>query len=116
MAMNRFLAASPFLVASILCAYLMDIVSLIRDFPPPGEKGIISWEGGSLPILSKFHYLRFLDVVFRDITVGFAPSTLGYDNQSRWQMMSFITDCGPLFLVMMLEFSRGTTRHGWLAV
>ncbi|KAF2730284.1 hypothetical protein EJ04DRAFT_445388 [Polyplosphaeria fusca] len=95
MAVPRFLLAAPFLALSILAFILMDIPSLIRDFPPPGESGVINWPGGSLPILQKFHYAKFLDVVMRDITVGFAPSTLGYDDQSRWQMIGFLNDCGP---------------------
>ncbi|KAF2265030.1 hypothetical protein CC78DRAFT_579711 [Lojkania enalia] len=102
----RICLASPFLFLSVACFYLMNIISLIQDFPSPSATGRIEWSSGSLPILQKFHLIPFLDEVFRDITVGFAPSTLGYDDVSRWSMTGFITDCGILYMVWLLESSR----------
>ncbi|KAJ4352225.1 uncharacterized protein N0V89_007572 [Didymosphaeria variabile] len=72
--------ASIFLILSLACFYLMDIVSLIIKFPSPTASGFFEWDNGTLPILDNFHWLRPLDPVIREITPGFAPSSFGYDD------------------------------------
>jgi hypothetical protein len=85
----------------------MDIISLMRLHPSPSSTGKIEWEGGSVPILRRFHFLPFLDEVIRDVTVGFAPSTFtGYDDVSWWQMIGFLNDAGLMHFIWLLESSR----------
>src|SRR5436305_10809776 len=97
--LQRAVPASVFVVLAALCFYLMDIPSLIKDFPPPSASGYITWHNGKVKILEKFHQISFLDEVFRDVTVGFAPSSFGYDDVSRWQMMNFMMDIGVQYTI-----------------
>ncbi|KAF1971785.1 hypothetical protein BU23DRAFT_590410 [Bimuria novae-zelandiae CBS 107.79] len=59
---------------------------------------------GSIPILPRFHHVEFLDDVWRGTTASFAPSLLGYDAVSSWQMFSFLNDMGPVGNVWRLAF------------
>lgn len=92
----------------------MDIISLIRDFPPPAATGYFEWSGGKVAILESFHWglFRPLDVVFRDVTVGFAPSSYGTDDVSRWQMLNFLTDPGVFYAIWGFESLRGGLQGG----
>ncbi|KAJ4299837.1 hypothetical protein N0V90_005083 [Kalmusia sp. IMI 367209] len=108
--LSRALPASIFIVLSLVCFYLMGIISLIIDFPSPTATGFIEWPNGKIPILEKFHWLSFLDVVIRDVTVGFAPSSFGYDDVSRWQMMNFLMDPRVFYVIWGFEsLRRGVT-------
>lgn len=113
--LRRAILAYPFLILSVSSIFLMDIISMIRDFDPPSATGRIAWDGGSIPILQKFHMIPFLDEVFRDVTVGFGPSTLEYDAPTWWQMFNFLNDFGVLYMICLLEATRpankGTTVY-----
>ncbi|KAF2107734.1 hypothetical protein BDV96DRAFT_588660 [Lophiotrema nucula] len=108
MAVNiqRTLLALPFVALSVVCFFLMDILALIRDFPPPSATMRITWDTGAIPILQRFHWIPLLDEIYRDVTVGFAPSTLGYDDVSRWHMYNFMSDIGVMYMIWLLESSR----------
>lgn len=109
----RILPASIFIFISLSCFYLMDMITLITKFPSPTASGHIEWQNGTLPILDKFHWLRPLDHVIREITPGFAPSSFGYDNVSRWQMMNFIiSDPGVFYFIWGCESLRRGVRGG----
>ncbi|KAF2801072.1 hypothetical protein K505DRAFT_227365 [Melanomma pulvis-pyrius CBS 109.77] len=83
---------------------------MILDFDPPSATGRIAWDGGSIPILQKFHMIPFLDEVFRDVTIGFGPSTLEYDAPTWWQMFSFLNDFGVLYMICLLEATRPANK------
>ncbi|KAK7180504.1 hypothetical protein DPSP01_006116 [Paraphaeosphaeria sporulosa] len=110
---SRVLPASIFIILSVLCFFLMDMISLIVKFPSPTASGFIKWGNGTLPILDKFHWLRPLDPIIREITPGFAPSSFGYDDVSRWQMMNFIiSDPGMFYAIWGFESLRKGVRDG----
>lgn len=90
----------------------MDIITLIKKYPQPAPSGSIEWASGKVPILDKFHLLSFLDVPIRDVTVGFAPSSFGYDSVSRWQMMNFLMDVGVFYMVWGFESLRYGVKSG----
>jgi hypothetical protein len=100
------LIASPFVGLSILCLIAIDTPKMMRHQQPYLESRKIEWSGGSIPINPRFHYVGFLDEMWRGTTVTFSPSTLGYDRISSWQMFSFLNDLGPLYATWFLESSR----------
>ena len=109
----RALYVLVFLTLSVACFVLMGTVSLIRDFPSPTATGFIEWSDGKLPILENFHWFRPLDPIIREITVGLAPSSFGYDDVGRWQAMNFIiSDPGIFYLILGCESLRGAIRGG----
>ncbi|KAF1966746.1 hypothetical protein BU23DRAFT_661751 [Bimuria novae-zelandiae CBS 107.79] len=112
--LSRALPASIFIFISLLCLFLMDILSMIREFPSPTATGFYEWPGGKVAILERFHSALFrpLDVVFRDVTVGFAPSSYGADDVSRWQMMNFLLDPGVFYAIWGFESLRGSVNGG----
>lgn len=109
---NRALPASIFLLIGAACFYSMDILTLALNYPSPSATGFIEWPGGKVPILQKFHLLPILDEVFRDVTIGFAPSTLGWDPVARWQMGTFLQDCGVMYFIWGMESMRRGVKEG----
>ncbi|KAF2713384.1 hypothetical protein K504DRAFT_530375 [Pleomassaria siparia CBS 279.74] len=107
----RALLALPFLALAITSVFCMDVISLIKDFDPPSITGNIEWDDGSFPILKRFHMIPFLDEVFRDVTVGFAPSTFEYDPPTWWQVFSFLNDAGVMYMIMLLESMRPANKR-----
>lgn len=86
---------------------------MIVNYPSPTATGIIEWSEGKFPILEKFHWLPQLDPIIREITPGFAPSSFGYDDVSRWQMFNFIiSDVGVFYLIWGCESLRGAVDGG----
>lgn len=54
-----------------------------------------------------------MDPVIREITPGFAPSSIGYDDVSRWQMINFlIADPGMFYAIWGFESLRKGVRGG----
>lgn len=102
----RALLGLPFLGLGFFCFRLFDNTKTLEYLSPVLDSGNIEWDGGSIRILERFHYLKFWDEVFRGPTVVFAPSTLGYDDVARWHMISFLTDLGPIYAVLLLESCR----------
>jgi hypothetical protein len=83
---------------------------MIAHQQPFLESGKIDWSGGSIPILTRFHYVEFLDGIWRGTTASFSPSTLGCDVASSCQVFSFLNELGPLLAVWTLESSRVGNR------
>ncbi|KAF2635231.1 hypothetical protein P280DRAFT_484804 [Massarina eburnea CBS 473.64] len=110
--LQRALPASVFLILAGICFYLMDILSFVTKFEPPGKSGVISHANGETPILQEFHWIGFLDEVFKDVTVGFAPSSFGYNDVSRWQMSNFMSDVGVAYVIFGLESLRMGIKGG----
>ncbi|KAF2437549.1 hypothetical protein P171DRAFT_477915 [Karstenula rhodostoma CBS 690.94] len=110
---SRIFPASVFIVLSLSCFFFMDMISLIINFPSPTASGRIEWDNGTFPILDNFHWLRPLDPIIREITPGFAPSSFGYDDVSRWQMMNFIiSEPGVFYAIWGFESLRRGVRGG----
>ncbi|CAI6302388.1 unnamed protein product [Periconia digitata] len=102
--LRRALPASIFLALGATAAYLMDMTTFVFKYEQPSASGFISHgNGDKTAILRSFHWISPLDEVFRDVTVGFAPTTLGYDLISRWQMFSFMVDIGIMYQIHAFE-------------
>ncbi|KAI3392214.1 hypothetical protein diail_6075 [Diaporthe ilicicola] len=106
----RALLGLPLLGLAVLCFRAMDPEKLVAHQQPFLKSGLIEYDGHSLPILKRFHYVEFLDEVWRGTTATFSPSTLGYDGISSWQMFSFLNDLGPVYAVWFLESCRVGNR------
>jgi hypothetical protein len=104
--------ASIFLVIAITCGYFMDVPTFVTKFPSPSSTGFISHPGGKVKILENFHWIRFLDPIFRDVTPGFAPSTFGYDDVSRWQVFNFFNEIGVWYMIWGMESLRVGVKSG----
>lgn len=107
---TRVVLGLPFLGLAVLCFWTMDVEKLLAHQQPFLDSGKIEFNGGSIPILSRFYYFEFLDELWRRATVTFSPSTLGYDSISSWQMFSFLHDLGPVYAVWYLESYRTGNR------
>lgn len=106
---QRFIASLPFIGLTLFCLHHMDIVKMDNLIQPFLASGKIEWSndgGGSIPVLSRFHYLEFLDDVWRGPAINFAPSAVGFDAVSSWQMFAFLNDVGPVYAVLILESTR----------
>ena len=53
-----------------------------------------------------FGGVSWLESRFRPLIVVFAPSMLNFDQHHRLQMISFLTDLAPVFLIWLLESHR----------
>lgn len=84
----------------------MDIDLLAANNQPFIETRLLTWPGGSVPMLWDVFHIDFLDQICRGITPTFAPSTFGYDTIAWWQMFSFLMDLGLVYAVWMLESCR----------
>jgi hypothetical protein len=102
---SRFLPASAFLVLGFTALYFMDVIGLASSSSPV-QNSQLSSKGQTIFLRRDFHFLSFLDPLFREVTVGFLPAIFDLDSVSHWQMLSFMTDVGPLYMVWLLESSR----------
>jgi hypothetical protein len=101
----RFLPASVFLVLGFTALYFMDVIGLASSSSPV-QNSQLNPNGKTIFLRRDFHLLSFLDPLFREVTVGFLPAIFDLDSVSHWQMLSFMTDVGPLYMVWLLESSR----------
>lgn len=106
-----------FLGLAALCFRAMDPDKLIAHQQTFLKSGLIEFDGGSIPILERFHYAEFLDGVWRGATVTLSPSALGYDSVSSWRTFSFLL---PIILALHTSEVFGAycsstpeTRHHW---
>lgn len=98
-----------FLAIAIVCAYYMNLPGMLA-VSNTSEEGYFHWGNVKEPVLEKFHMLRFLDIIVRDVTVGFAPSTYQVDTISWWQVMVFLSDYGVIYMALLMESSRSLSR------
>ncbi|KAI1211969.1 uncharacterized protein F4807DRAFT_383483 [Annulohypoxylon truncatum] len=103
---RRAAASIPFLLISVWCFRMMDIEKLVENQQPFVDSGVIEWEGGKVLILDHFHNIGILDQIWRGSMGTFSPSTFGYDPVAWWQMLSFLTDLGPVYALWILESCR----------
>lgn len=103
---KRALVGLPFMGIAMVCMRGMDIAKLVEHQEPFLESGKIAWEDGEIQILTDFHWVTFLDDVWRGTTATFSPSTLGYDSIGRLQMFSFLVDVGTMYAVWLIESCR----------
>ncbi|RDW72366.1 FAD-dependent oxidoreductase [Aspergillus mulundensis] len=71
------------------------------------EKG--TWgaaNGEVLDLTRPFYHIGFLDKLMRPLVTCFLPSVTGSDPQSHLQMLSFMTDLGPIYGIWLLESYR----------
>lgn len=108
---KRALVGLPFLGIAIICMRGMDIAKLVEHQEPFLESGKIIWEDGEIQIRPRFHWVTFLDDVWRGTTATFSPSTLGYDSIGRLQMFSFLVDVGTMYAVWLIESCRVRNTH-----
>lgn len=100
----------PFLALAIICISTLDPEATAAHKQQVIDAGEIEWDGGSVQILPRFYPLELLDDTWRGAAVLFAPSALGLDSVSAWQMSSFLFDMGPMYAVWFLESCRAGNR------
>lgn len=67
--------------------------------------------GETLSLTRPIYHVPFLDNLCRPLILCFLPSISGSDPQSRIQMLSFMTDIGPIYGIWLLESYR--KAHSW---
>ncbi|KAK4197572.1 hypothetical protein QBC40DRAFT_231776 [Triangularia verruculosa] len=111
--LGRGVLALPLLYLSYFCNSKFDRGTLITLIPPILEKGVIPHPTHPVPILDSVFGWKPLDDIFRPISVMFAPSTMAIDPLAWWQMLFFLTDLGPVYVVWLLESMRN--GNAWTA-
>lgn len=104
---RRAIVSFPFLAMSVWG------FRMIRDLIPweSGgailKSGEIVWgESSAIAILEKFYHVKTLDDLCRGASLLMAPSTLGYDPVSSFQMFTFLADLGLLYSIVLIESAR----------
>ena len=106
----RALLALPFLG---LVALAVNCMVADGAFPAVGKiikEGSITWDGGSVPVLSTFYHIKWLDDLWRPVTIIFAPWNFAIDPVAWWQMVTFITDFGVLYSILLIESARRANK------
>jgi hypothetical protein len=102
----RILLTLPFFGLSALALHFMSPDGLMDDFGRMLTDGQITWDGHSFTLPEKFYHFKWLDSTFKPMTILFASSSFGIDPVAWWQMLSFITDLGVLFSILLIESTR----------
>ncbi|KAL3450066.1 hypothetical protein BJX65DRAFT_305528 [Aspergillus insuetus] len=115
---KRALWAAPFLPLAVW-PWLGDEASAAHVVPyllQMAKDGVWTSSDGEITLsMTEAHlHIPFLDNAMGPLLAVFTPSMTGIDPVSRLQMVSFLTDVGPLFVVGMLEKFR--RRHHWSAI
>ncbi|RAH45764.1 FAD-dependent oxidoreductase [Aspergillus brunneoviolaceus CBS 621.78] len=70
--------------------------------------------GEAISLAKPVYHVPFLDNLLRPMILCFLPSISGTDPYSRLQMLSFMTDLGPVYGIWLLESLRGA--ESWYKV
>jgi hypothetical protein len=106
---KRLLWSVPLVVYLVGACVAMDIEPLETHAQPLISRGSFeSVNGEVVPLLRPIFHKEILDTILGRLTTCFLPSISGSDPISRSQMLSFLTDLGPLYGIWLLESYRRT--------
>ncbi|KAL4869485.1 hypothetical protein BDV12DRAFT_196325 [Aspergillus spectabilis] len=114
---KRALLALP-LLPLFICPWLIKEASAalvhpyLYSFADAGQW--TSPRGDILDLTESRVHIRPLDQLINPILAVFAPTISGYDELGRLQILSFLIDIGPFFVILMLEKCR--QGHHWTAL
>jgi hypothetical protein len=111
---KRVLSTAPLLGCYAAATVTMGtLITRVRPLMVPlFTEGVWSASNGEVVSLTRpIYHVPFLDKLFRPLITCFLPSISGSDPQSRIQMLSFMTDIGPIYGIWMLESYR--QAHSW---
>jgi len=106
--LKRMLLALPFLGLTVLAVQHihLDLVKQLRPFTAEILKaGKIEWDSSSIDIRETFYHIKFIDDIWRDITVAFLPTQL-FEPITMWQMPTFLADFGVVYAIFLIESAR----------
>jgi hypothetical protein len=106
--LKRMLLALPFLGLTVLAVQHihLDLVKQLRPFTAEILKaGKIEWDSSSIDIRETFYHIKFVDDIWRDITVAFLPTQL-FEPITMWQMPTFLADFGVVYAIFLIESAR----------
>lgn len=104
---HRAFASLPFLAMSVSCFYIIRALIPWEFGSAILGSGKIEWDNSfSIPILEKFYHVKTLDDFCRGASILMAPSTLGYDPGSSFQMFTFLADIGLIYSIFLIESAR----------
>lgn len=104
---HRAFASLPFLAMSVSCFYILRALIPWEFGSAILGSGKIEWDNSfSIPILEKFYHVKTLDDFCRGASILMAPSTLGYDPGSSFQMFTFLADIGLIYSIFLIESAR----------
>ncbi|OCK81047.1 hypothetical protein K432DRAFT_425251 [Lepidopterella palustris CBS 459.81] len=106
----RALRSFPFVLLIAFAFNRMDAEEAIKEVDEVIHSGILTWSGGSLPIYDSFFGIQWLDNLWRPVTVIFAAWNLEIDPVMWWQMLTFVTDFGLIYSIMLIESTRTANR------
>ncbi|RDH27530.1 hypothetical protein BDQ94DRAFT_184486 [Aspergillus welwitschiae] len=111
---TRVLSTAPLLGCYAAARMTMGtLITRVRLFMLPlFAEGVWTTGNGEVFSLTRpIYHVPFLDNLFRPLITCFLPSISGSDPQSRIQMLSFMTDLGPIYGIWLLESYR--KAHSW---
>ncbi|KAL1304847.1 hypothetical protein AAFC00_003772 [Neodothiora populina] len=86
--------------------YAMDPTSAFGHAEKVLPTGKVKWAGGSVPLLTSFYHIKWLDDIVGPVILYFASTIYGYDPETRWQSTTFLIDIAPLLAIFYLESTR----------
>ena len=104
--LRRAIWASPLLLVAVVSFLGMDLQHIKDLLEPLLLRDVITWPQGSIPILPKFHHVKFLDDLWRGSTIAFAPATIGFDEVAWWELLHFLLDDGVVYAIWLFEASK----------
>ncbi len=102
----RMLLAVPFFALSAFAFNRLNAGVGFKDLAQIMQNGRITWNEGSFSLPGTFFGIEWLDNMIRPMTIVFSSSNFGIDPVSWWQMLSFITDLGVLYSILLIEANR----------
>ena len=102
----RVFFAFPFLLLLGLAAKFMVADAAYPQIGKILESRSITWDGGSVAIPESFYRIKWLDDLWRPVTVVFAPWIFDIDHIASFQIFTFLTDFGLLYSIFLIESTR----------
>jgi len=102
----RAFIALPFIALIAFALNRMTAEAAFEEVEEIIRSGVIKWDGGSFPVRESFYGIKWLDDIWRPVTTIFAAWNLEIDPAVWWQILTFITDFGLLYSIMLIESTR----------
>ncbi|ERF70332.1 hypothetical protein EPUS_07597 [Endocarpon pusillum Z07020] len=105
--LRRAIFALPLLAVGIWCFVVILKHLPFGLFTEILESGRISWDHDrSVSVIKTLFHIEFLDQMLRSAALAMVPSALAMDKPSALQMLTFITDTGLVYAIMLVEGAR----------
>jgi len=103
---KRALLALPFLAIMYFASIKMDPMPAFSGLHIVMTSGKLSRDSGELTLRQSFYGWKWLDDLLRPLVTFFAVWLVEADKATWWQMLTFVTDLGVLYAIILIESAR----------